>query len=419
MESTENQKKEATHQKLFDFIYNSATPIHLIENIKNKLIEQEYKELVENEEWGNSSPDKVFIVRGTGNLIAINKKDLSHGKIILTHSDIPCFKVSSKSFRKSAECETLNVNPYGQGLWFSWTDRDLRIGGEALIKNAETNAIERRTFFSDSVAVMPSLAVHLASGSGIKPSFKMPTNFYPIVALSKPRSKSQTQSPTLLNIIQNQCETTQEKIEKFNVFLIDSQRPARVGIDQEFIAAQGIDGPGTAYESVKSFLRAKDPESGLNCLAVLNESECLPSFLKELFTRIGAGDVFFMNSLLATVKGMPGRNPNFSSQSDSQNSVPLKGGLMYTWDSNMAYATDPSASAKVLNMAKQNSIPLNPNIVKLPDRTNKAPTLASSLGIPSIEIGLPILGVKSIREMAHFNDLKALSQFVKCFYECA
>lgn len=409
-----NPEFEQKQREFMDFIYESPTSVHCAENLITILKSKGYEELKDGDDW-SKAPSHFYIKNGFGNLIAVNKKDLSRATIAVARSDYPSFKVSQKSYRQSALCEQLRTKPIGNGLWFSWTDRDLRIAGQAQIKQEnDENAPPVVKYFKSPVpiAVIPSLAVHLASGSGVKPVFKIDQHFFPIVALNKGKSKKNPeQSPVLMNFIANLCDTTPENIVSFDVFLSDSEKPELVGIDEEFIVGQGIVGPGTAFAAFSGFINANDPAKGSNVFALIENESFNSNLLKTTLTRLGFKSFAFSKSQLFTVSGLPGIHPNFSKDTDSNSSIALGQGIMYNWSSDLKYASISSGVAKMQFIAKKVGIKLNPNVPKNKNES-ASPSLISKLGVQSTELAIPVLGVGAIREMAHYQDIDTMIRYI-------
>ncbi|EAX93096.1 hypothetical protein TVAG_261060 [Trichomonas vaginalis G3] len=401
--------------QFMNFVYDSPTSLHCRENIINILKKSGYTELEETSSWGEI-PNKFYVKRGFGNLIAVDKNDLSKATIVLAKSDYPCFKVSQNSYRQSALCEQLRTDPVGNGLWFSWTDRDLRIAGQAQIKDEEGKLLTKNFKSDVPVAVIPSLAIHLASGSGVKPVFKLNQHFFPIVALSKGKSRKNTeQSPVLMAFIAQLCNTNPENIQSFDVYLSDYERPEKVGIEEEFVVGQGIVGPGTAYSAFQGFISSESPSKGMKVFTLLEESSFKSDFLSSTLKRIGVPPSFYQISFLVTVSGLPGVHPNFSKDTDGSNTIGLGKGIMYNWSGDMNTASIVSGIAKLLNIASKADKIINKNI-STSKNDSLAVDLTAKVGIPSVEISLPVLGVGSIREMIHKNDIPTLIDFVRCIY---
>ena len=391
-----------TEKELLDFIYNSQTPQFIVDNAAEKLRAAGYEELNEKEKW-EKIPEKFFVIRNNSNIIAINQISTTKGKIVLSHTDFPVFKIG-KNLSTAAHCYKADSMPIGNGLWYSWTDRDLRIAGTVTIKSeSETKTVKIAS--KEPVAVIPNLAIHLSSGSGTKPKYTMPNHFSPIFGIQGKDKENHRLTQILLDLTGAKAA---EDIVSYDLYLLDEDKPGIVGIDNEFICSQGIDGQGTSFITLDAFLKAKDPEEGLNAFVLLDNTKYDNNFIKDILKRIGAKDSFFRQSSLFAVNGMPSSNPNGGVGSQ----VSLGTGIMYTWSAGMKYATNPATLAKVVAKAKDHSVALSAYSTSDNPPDNNMPTLTASLGISSVELGLPIIGLKSIREMCHYKDIGTMRDFV-------
>ena len=82
-------------QELFDFIQQSPSCFHVIENVKKQLTEQGFEELCENKNWQIKEGGKYFVTRNLSSVIAfkVPTKDFKSFHIVASHSDSPTFKI--------------------------------------------------------------------------------------------------------------------------------------------------------------------------------------------------------------------------------------------------------------------------------------------------------------------------------------
>ena len=103
-------------KELSQFLENSPSCFHAIDNIKNILLREQFIQLQENEKWQLRRGCRYFVTRNDSSVIAftVPEQDISGMRIIASHSDSPAFKI-----KENPELETdghylrLNVEGYG------------------------------------------------------------------------------------------------------------------------------------------------------------------------------------------------------------------------------------------------------------------------------------------------------------------
>jgi len=83
-------------------------------------------------------------------------------KIIGAHTDSPCLKINPVSKTTSNGIEQCHVSTYGGGLWHTWFDRDIILGGKIVFE--ENGKYTSKLWRSKSALLkIPNLAIHLSS----------------------------------------------------------------------------------------------------------------------------------------------------------------------------------------------------------------------------------------------------------------
>ena len=78
-------------------------------------------------------------------------------------------KLKPNSKITSAGYQQIGLQTYGGGLWNTWFDRDLGVAGRVIIRNPDTNHVQiRNVKIDDAICRIPTLAIHLARGTGTK-----------------------------------------------------------------------------------------------------------------------------------------------------------------------------------------------------------------------------------------------------------
>ena len=84
--------------ELLNFIKNSPSCYHAIDNMKQILDENGFCEVVEGKNWTIKEGGKYYVIRNNSSLIAfkIPNKDFKGFNIVSSHSDSPTFKIKRK-----------------------------------------------------------------------------------------------------------------------------------------------------------------------------------------------------------------------------------------------------------------------------------------------------------------------------------
>ena len=82
-------------QELFDFIEQSPSCFHVIDNVKKELKNAGFEELCENKKWEIKEGGKYYVTRNLSSIIAfkVPSKDFKSFHIVASHSGSPTFKI--------------------------------------------------------------------------------------------------------------------------------------------------------------------------------------------------------------------------------------------------------------------------------------------------------------------------------------
>jgi aspartyl aminopeptidase len=125
-----------------------------------------------------------------------------------------------------------------------------------------------------------------------------------------------------------------------------------------------------------------------------------------------------LNSFLVSLDVAHASHPNHPEKADPTNPIRLDGGVIIKMNTNQRYATDTSAVAVVEAICRNHSI-LHQKFVNHGDIAGGG-TLGSILSatIPAktVDIGVPLLGMHSSKELMAASSQLAMNQFVKAFF---
>src|SRR5690606_8809949 len=116
------------NRDLFEFLRESPTPYHAVEQVAARLRDAGYQQLFESDSWTWQDGDRYFVVRnGSSSIAFVNGPDASgHGvRMMGAHTDSPGIQVKPNAGLTNIGYWPLGVEVYGGALYGPWFDRDL------------------------------------------------------------------------------------------------------------------------------------------------------------------------------------------------------------------------------------------------------------------------------------------------------
>ena len=130
--------------ELTDFIEQSPTAFHAVQNLKTMLDKDGFQELKEAEKWQLEPDGKYYVTRNNSSIIALkigNALDEYSFHVTASHSDSPTFKLKENiEINVAGKYTVLNTEGYGGMICSTWLDRPLSLAGRVMVKDG--NSIE-------------------------------------------------------------------------------------------------------------------------------------------------------------------------------------------------------------------------------------------------------------------------------------
>ncbi|MBQ8685895.1 MAG: M18 family aminopeptidase [Clostridia bacterium] len=408
-------------EKLLDFLSTSLTAYNACENIRAVLSENGFKRLKETEEWELCEGGKYFVERGGGCLVAFVVGDLDSFsyKIAASHLDSPALKLKENPVEKKGVVATLNTEPYGGGVWYSFFDRPLRIAGRVV--KSENNRVRAETVVSPYLVTIPSLAAH--QNRGVNDGFAV----NPQIDLQPVLGFADGETDWLERL------SGEGKVLSYDLYLVNAQAPYFFGVNDEFLASPRIDNLTSAYASLEGLLSAA--ESDGVCVAAFMNAEEIGNrtaqgadgdFLENALRRIAYALRFDDNeyykalasSFLLSVDNAHATHPNHPEKSDTTNKAALGGGVVIKSHAGGAYITDAISSVVVKTLLDKAGVKRQSFFNRSDVRSGS--TLGASavtrFGMAGADIGIAQLAMHSACECFAKSDYTELVNALTAFY---
>lgn len=424
-------------ESLIEFLNTSPTPFHAVANVAARLCENGYNEIDESTPWESASFGKYYFTRNDSSIVAanFNRQPAEHGfRMVGGHTDSPCLKVKPHAITHHSGYAKLGVEVYGGALLNPWFDRDLGLAGRVTYRTLGGTQKSRLINIDRAIAFIPSLAIHLERGVNKNRSINEQTELPAVLCrVSVADHRHANALPDFDRLLEEQLERQYrdcsiEKILAHELCLYDRQPAAIIGLENEFIASARLDNLLSCYAGMEALLAAGD--SG-NHVLVLNDHEEVGSvsesgaegpFLQSVIQRLCGDQASFSRalrrSMLISADNAHGVHPNYPDKHDPNHRPLLNQGPVIKFNSNQRYATNSETAALFQQVCEQNNLPFQ-TIVARSDMacgSTIGPITATKLGVRTVDIGVPQLGMHSIRELAGVTDQHTLIMALKGFY---
>lgn len=435
----------------------SPSPWHAVDELGTILKAAGYTELKEASPgpWELKRNGKYFMYRNHSALYAFSvggKFDAAvNGRfaVIGAHTDSPCIRVKPVSKIERNKFVQVGVECYGGGQWPTWLDRDLRVAGRIVYRH-EGRLMEKLVHINKPFCRIPTIAIHLSRDAGTKLEINKEDHTIPIISIAQQIEENVKETlssiqkrhhPVLLDAIAKNAEIEADDIVDFELCLADYQPCEIGGALDEFIYAPRLDNLMSSYAAVRALIKSDDSldndatcriaacfdheEVGSNSAA--GAGSALPRMLLKRIIHgvMGSGKVdacayerAIPRSLCLSADMAHALHPNYASKHEPRMGISLTDGPAIKYNSNQRYATNACTASIIREMAKTANVPIQEIAVRndMGCGSTIGPITASNLGIPTVDIGAPMLSMHSVREMCHVCCVKQCEDLFTEFY---
>lgn len=421
--------------ELLDFIYDSPSACHCVENVKKNLDENGFKEVKENEKWDLQEKGKYYVIKNNSALIAFVVGDSNieeHGfRLIGAHTDAPGFRIKpNPQMTTEGKYVKLNTEKYGGAILSTWYDRPLSIAGIVTLKGeSPLKPVSKLVNINKPLLIIPSLAIHMNREVNDGYKFNAQVDTLPLLGLINDKLEKEDY---LMNILAEELKVNKEEILNFELELYEYEKGSLIGMNEEMISSGRLDDMWMVYCGVKALLDSKENKATKVMICVDNEeigsltaeganSTLLNNILERIALGLGKDREGYYrtlsNSIMISSDLAHAVHPNLPEKHDPTNRPVLEGGPVLKIAASGSYSTDSFNGAVFAGICEAAGVPFQKFVNRSDVRggTTIGPVTAANLTIPVIDMGAPLLGMHSIRELATVKDnyytVKAFTEF--------
>ncbi|HSC67380.1 MAG TPA: M18 family aminopeptidase [Cellvibrio sp.] len=422
---------------LLEFLRASPTPFHATKNIAARLQAAGFIPLHEGDSWVLEPGKRYLVTRNDSSIIAFvyGKTPLLDTGIRLlgAHTDSPCLKVKPRAELNRRGYFQLGVEVYGGALLAPWYDRDLSMAGRVTYRDHDDQVVSALIDFERPVAVVPSLAIHLDREVNNLRTINAQKDIVPLVLQLPAESAALPDFRALLQaeLQHQQPQLAIKQVLDYEISLYDTQPPAIIGLEQDFIASARLDNLLSCFVGLQALLEVDDQVSSLLICTdheeVGSASCCgakgpmLQQFIERLIPDLDTRLRVIDRSMMISADNAHGIHPNFMDRHDENHGPLLNRGPVIKVNANQRYATTSETSAFFRLLCERAEVPVQAFVARtdMGCGSTIGPIVASEVGIKTIDVGSPTFGMHSIRELAGVWDGWYLYKAVVEFYRYA
>lgn len=429
------KKEQKFAEDLLQYLNESPTAYHAVENAAAILKEHGFQELREGNQWSLQAGGKYFVIKNSSAVVAfaVGKGDLAKEgfRIIGAHTDSPCLKIKPGACSVTPDGYVkVNVEIYGGAILNTWFDRPLAVAGRLVVR--EEGALrEKRIRIDKPVFMIPNLCIHFHRDVNEKGSYNKQTDMLPLLCMKEEKVEKEDY---LLELIREETGVEKSDLVDYELFLYEYQKGIFTGKNQEFISASRIDDLSMVYAGLSALTRAKTGK-GCQVLAAFDNEEvgsttaqgANSGLLRELLNRICKNlglteEGYFRaiaNSTSISADLAHAVHPNYSDKHDTEIRPVLGGGPVIKYSASQRYATTAVSAAYFTEACQQAGIPCQKFVNRndIVGGSTIGPALSGLTTIPTVDIGAPVLAMHSIREFGAVADQVYTERAFLAYYE--
>ncbi|MGW6058649.1 M18 family aminopeptidase [Streptomyces sp. NPDC055189] len=419
---------------LITFLAASPSPYHAVASAAERLEKAGFRQVEETDAWDGSTGGK-YVLRG-GAIIAwyVPEGASAHTpyRIVGAHTDSPNLRVKPKPDAGAHGWRQVAVEIYGGPLLNSWLDRDLGLAGRLSLRDGSTRLVN----IDRALLRVPQLAIHMDRGvvaDGLK--LDKQKHMQPIWGLG-----DDVHGGDLIAFLEEESDLAPGDVTGWDLMTHPIEAPAYLGRDRDLIAGPRMDNLLSVHactSALASVATADDADSlpYIPVLAAFDHEEngsqsdtgadgpLLGSILeRSVFARGGSYEdkarAFAGTVCLSSDTGHA-VHPNYAERHDPTHHPRANGGPILKVNVNNRYATDGAGRAVFAAACEKAGVPFQSFVSNnaMPCGTTIGPITAARHGIKTVDIGVAILSMHSVRELCGADDPHLLANALVAFLQ--
>lgn len=425
-------------REVIEFVDDSPSAYHVIQNCTQILEENGFERLEPNKNWNLKQGGRYYIKKTNTTIIGFtiaNELNLEKGiKVFASHTDSPSIRIKPNPATITNNMLRLNTEVYGGPILSTWFDRPLSIAGRVILRSNETYKPKTMLIkIEEPIMIIPNLAIHQNRAVNIEGhKIDKQAELLPIVSLV---SKNLEKDNYLLKLIAKKYNLKVSDILDFDLLLYPVEKGCLVGVNEEMMSAPRLDNLLSVYAGVIGLVESGNDAGQINVFVGFDNEEIgsstkqgadsnyLSNMLERIVCSLGYTRQDYLrilnSSFMLSSDGGHIAHPSHLNKSDITNQCEMNKGIALKLSVNQKYTSDGYSMAVIKQIIDNTDIKLqyfvnNSNEI---GGSTIGPLSARHLDIDSVDLGVPMLSMHSIRELCGINDVFDLKELARVYFD--
>lgn len=400
-------------QPFIDFIAQSPSAFHASATVAERLEAEGFTRSISLDDDAHAPGGHLIVRDGAVAAWWVPEKARPRFRVVGSHTDSPGLMAKPDPDVVREGFRQVPVEVYGGPILASWFDRDLTFAGRVVTTDRTEHLVN-----TGPVARVPNLAIHLYRGD--VPEIDRQVHTQPILGVDRP----------LLELAAESAGISASDIVAHELITADAQRGEVIG---DLLAAGRLDNLTSVWASLEAMLAAKDDAEDILVLAAFNHEEVGSAstagaggpLLERVLTTVaqGFGDPaeIIAGSIQVSADAAHAVHPNYPGKHDPTHHPLVNKGPVLKINANQRYASNAATETEWILACRAAGVPHQTFVGNnaVPCGSTIGPISSTRLGLPTVDVGVPLLSMHSARELCGVDDMDYFVRALTAFYAAA
>jgi len=325
----------------------------------------------------------------------------------------------------------LNTEVYGGPILNTWLDRPLSLAGRVIIRGENLLYPDVRLVnIKSPIMIIPNLAIHMNKKVNEGIELNKQVDMLPLLALINEGFEKENY---LIKLISKELNINYKDILDFDLFLYEYDKGNVIGVEDEFISASRLDDLEAVHAGLHALINSRISKATNILVCFDNEevgsatkqgadSEMLSNVLERIVLSLGGNREDFFRALsksfIISADAAHATHPNRGEKGDPTNRPVINKGPAIKIAASQSYTSDADSSSVFVALCEKAGVPVQKFVNKSDEKGGSTigPISSTHLNIRSVDIGVPMLAMHSIRELSGVKDHYYVTRVFEEFY---